>query len=246
MDLSISFGGAAIAGLLSFFSPCVLPLVPFYLCYLAGITMEEFKADGRFSTQIKRKLVLNTIFFSLGIVTIFLLMGLAASSIGQLFRDFKTELSWLAAAILSIFALHFLGLFKLSFFQSEFRISTSLTPSKFLGSYIMGLAFGFGWTPCVGPALATVLFIAADTESMMQGGLLLITYGLFMTSPFVVASFFSQAFVAIIQRNRRFMQYFEKSMGVFLLLFAALIASNNMSVISIWLIETFPNLATIG
>tara|TARA_B100001996_G_scaffold366655_1_gene337571 strand:+ start:262 stop:1002 length:741 start_codon:yes stop_codon:yes gene_type:complete len=246
MDFSISYGGAALAGLLSFFSPCVLPLVPFYLCYLAGITMEEFRNEGAFSNTIRKKLLLNTVFFSLGIVTIFMMMGLAASTIGQIFREYRSELSILAAIILTIFAIHFLGLLKFSFLYREFRISSSLAPSRFLGSYVMGLVFGFGWTPCVGPALAAVLFIAADKDSLLQGALLLATYGIFMTFPFVLASLFSQPFLSLVQRNRSSLAYLEKSMGVFLLVFAALIASNNVSIISIWLMESFPIFAKIG
>ena len=246
MDLSIGYGSAALAGLLSFFSPCVLPLVPFYLCYLAGISMEEFRAEGNFSNSIRNKLFLNTIFFSLGIVTIFMMMGLAASTIGQIFRDFRFELSLVAALILGLFGLHFLDFFKLSILYREFRVTSSLAPSRGFGSYVMGLAFGFGWTPCVGPALATVLFIAADKNSLLHGALLLLTYGLFMTAPFMLASFFSKPFIAIVQRNRGFMGYLEKAMGGFLLIFAVLIASNNVSIISIWLIETFPILSKIG
>ena len=110
----------------------------------------------------------------------------------------------------------------------------------------MGLAFGFGWTPCVGPALATVLFIAADKNSLLHGAFLLFTYGFFMTIPFILASFFTQPFLSVIKRNKKFMNYFEKSMGVFLLIFAFLIVSNNMSVISFWLLETFPSFTVIG
>ena len=110
----------------------------------------------------------------------------------------------------------------------------------------MGLAFGFGWTPCVGPALATVLFIAADKDSLLHGALLLLTYGLFMTIPFILASLFSQPFILMVQRNRALMGHLEKIMGVFLLIFAALIASNNVSIISIWLIESFPIFSQIG
>lgn len=246
MDLSISYGGAALAGLLAFFSPCILPLVPFYLCYLAGMSIEEFKSEGTLSSKLRRKLTLNAVFFSLGIVTIFMMMGLAASTIGQIFREFQSELSIVAAIILSFFALHFLGVLKFSMLYREFRVTTSLAPSKLLGSYVMGLAFGFGWTPCIGPALATVLFIAADQESIFQGGLLLLTYGLFMTIPFILASLFSQPFILLVQKNRHLMGHFEKSMGVFLLIFAGLIASNNMSIMSIWLIETFPIFSSIG
>ena len=110
----------------------------------------------------------------------------------------------------------------------------------------MGIAFGFGWTPCVGPALATVLFIAADKNSLFHGALLLFTYGLFMTIPFMLASFFTQPFLSLIQKNKKFMNYFEKSMGVFLLIFAFLILSNNMSLLSFWLIETFPGFSNLG
>ena len=246
MDISISYSGAALAGILSFFSPCVLPLVPFYLCYLAGISMEEFRKERSVNNKLRKKLIFNTVFFSAGVILVFMLMGLAASSIGQLFRQFRPELNIIAAIILSVFALHFLGLLKFSFFYREFRLSSTIAPSKFIGSFLMGLAFGFGWTPCVGPALATVLFIAADKNSMFHGALLLFTYGFFMTIPFMIASFFTKPFLSLIQKNKKFMSYFEKSMGVFLLIFAFLIVSNNMSLISFWLIETFPGFSTLG
>ena len=246
MEIGISYGGAALAGILSFFSPCVLPLVPFYLCYLAGISMEEFRTEGVFSNKLRKKLTLNTVFFSAGIIFVFMMMGLAASSLGQLFRQYRPELNIIAGAILTIFALHFLGLLKFSFFYREFRVESKISPTKFIGSFLMGLAFGFGWTPCVGPALATVLFIAADKNSLLHGALLLLTYGFFMTIPFILASFFTQPFLSIIQKNKKFMYYFEKSMGVFLLVFAFLIVSNNMSVISFWLLETFPSFTVIG
>ena len=172
-----------------------------------------------------------------------MMMGLVASSLGQLFRQYRPELNVIAGAILTIFALHFLGLLKFSFFYREFRVESKISPTKFIGSFLMGLAFGFGWTPCVGPALATVLFIAADKNSLLHGALLLLTYGFFMTIPFILASFFYTTIsINYTKKNKKFMYYFEKSMGVFLLVFAFLIVSNNMSVISFWLLETFPAL----
>ena len=184
----ISFAGAALAGLLSFFTPCILPMVPFYLCYMAGISMSELRGDGEIAPGAQRRLIISAVFFALGVSTIFVLLGMGATAIGQTFGQWKEPLSYVAAAILLVFGLHFLGVIKIGFLYREAKIESTAEPTTLIGAYVMGLAFGFGWTPCVGPALASILMIASGMGDIWRGGLLLLVYGLAMTAPFVIAA----------------------------------------------------------
>ena len=217
MDIGISYGGAALAGILSFFSPCVLPLVPFYLCYLAGISMEEFRTEGVFSNKLRKKLTLNTVFFSAGIIFVFMMMGLAASSLGQLFRQYRPELNVIAGAILTIFALHFLGLLKFSFFYREFRVESKISPTKFIGSFLMGLAFGFGWTPCIGPILGSILALASTEDNINRGILLLFFYSMGLAIPFILSGYLLQKFLVVSKNIKKKMSIIVKTGGILLL-----------------------------
>ncbi len=242
MGLSVSFGGAALAGLLSFLSPCILPMVPFYLCYMAGISMQELKGDGTavaLAPGAQRRLVLSATAFALGVTTIFVLLGLGATAVGSAFLAWKAQLSWLAAAVLLVFGLHFLGILRLPFLYREARLDAKTDPATVFGAYVMGLAFCFGWTPCVGPALAAILFVASGTGNLLHGGALLLVYGLAMTLPFILASLFARPFLAWVARNRRYLGYVEKVMGVMLILFAVLIATDSVNYISDFLVRHF-------
>jgi cytochrome c-type biogenesis protein len=239
MNFDISYGGAAIAGILSFLSPCILPMVPFYLCYMAGISMQELRNDGGIAPGAQRRLVVSAVAFALGVTTIFVLLGLGATALGQAFIAWKNQLSWVAAAVLLVFGLHFLGIIRVPFLYREARIEAKTEPSSIIGAYVMGLAFGFGWTPCVGPALAAILFVASGTGNLWHGGSLLLVYGLAMTLPFIVAALFAQPFLRWVGRNRRYLGYVEKVMGAMLVLFAVLIATNSVSYISDFLIRNF-------
>ncbi len=242
----VSFGGAIIAGLLSFFSPCVLPIVPFYLCYMAGISMSELRDDGALAPHAHRRLIISSFVFALGVTTIFVLLGLSATALGQVFRQWKQELAYGAAAMLTVFGLHFLGILKIPLLYREAKVESSADPKTLVGSYLMGLAFGFGWTPCVGPALAAILMIAGGMRDPVQGGLLLATYGFAMTLPFVFAAIFAKPFLGWLQRNRRYLGYAEKAMGVMLIIFAALIATNSMNIIANFMLEYIPWFKNIG
>lgn len=239
--LDISFAGAAFAGLLSFFTPCILPMVPFYLCYMAGISMSELRADDGISQGAQRRLIVSSVFFAAGVTTIFVLLGMGATSIGQAFADWKQPLSYVAAAVLLIFGLHFLGVVRIGLLYREAKIESEMAPTTALGAYVMGLAFGFGWTPCVGPALAAILFIASGMGDVWHGGLLLLVYGLGMTAPFVVAALFSGPFLSWTARHRDKMQHVEKVMGAMLIIFAILIVTGTVNVIGQWMLETFPS-----
>ncbi|MGH1367341.1 MAG: cytochrome c biogenesis CcdA family protein [Maritimibacter sp.] len=242
----ISYGGAGIAGVVAFFTPCILPMVPFYLSYMAGISMTELRSDGKIAPGAQRRLVSSAFFFALGVTTIFGLMGLGATAAGQAFAQWKEVLSYVAALIIFVFGLHFLQVVHIPFLMREARLQSKMDPSTIAGAYMMGLAFGFGWTACVGPVLTTILMIAAMKDTLVQGASLLIVFGLGMTLPFVVAAVFAKPFLAFMAKNRKYMPLVEKVMGVMLIVFAILIATGSVNVISNWLIETFPVFGRMG
>ncbi|MEE9454812.1 MAG: cytochrome c biogenesis protein CcdA [Paracoccaceae bacterium] len=247
MVFDISYWGAALAGILSFFSPCILPIVPFYLCYMAGISIQELNEEEQISAGAKRRLIWSSVFFAAGVVTIFVTLGLIATSLGQVFRQYFDELSWVAAGILFIFGLHFLGVLKISMLYREARVdSSNIKPASYVGSYLIGLAFGFGWTPCVGPALAAILYMAGQSDSLVHGAGLLFIYGTAMTTPFILAAIFSGPFLRWVQRNRKYMGHVEKVMGGFLILFAILIVTGKIPAIAQFLLDAFPTLFTYG
>lgn len=242
----ITYAGAALAGLLSFFTPCILPMVPFYLCYMAGISMTELRGDGTISTGAQRRLVLSSVMFALGVTSIFMLLGLGATAIGQTFGQWKQPLSYVAAAILFVFGLHFLGVLRIPILYREAKIESTAEPKSVFGAYVMGLAFGFGWTPCVGPALASILMIASGMGDLLRGTLLLMVYGLAMTAPFIVAALFAKPFLSWMARNRKYLGHVEKVMGAMLIVFAILIATNTVNLIANLMLEWFPSFGSIG
>lgn len=243
--LDISFGGAALAGLLSFLSPCILPMVPFYLSYMAGLSVRELRDGGTIAPGARGRLVVQALAFALGVTTIFVLLGLGATALGRGFAQWKEPLSYVAAAILIVFGLHFLGVFRIGFLYREARVDSTANPRTLAGAYVMGLAFGFGWTPCVGPALAAILMVASGMGDLWRGGMLLLIYGLSMTLPFVLAAFFAGPFLGWVARHRALMGHVEKAMGVMLVVFGILIATNSVNLIADWMIRTFDWSATL-
>lgn len=243
--LEISFGGAALAGLLSFFSPCILPMVPFYLSYMAGLSAAELREGEVISLGARRRLMVQALAFALGVTSIFVLLGLGATALGRVFLEWREVLSWAAAAVLIVFGLHFLGVLRIGLLYREARVQSGARPTTLVGAYVMGLAFGFGWTPCVGPALAAILMVAGGMGEVWRGGALLLVYGLAMTLPFVVAALFAGPFLGFVARHRRLMGYVEKAMGVMLILFGLLIATNSVNLIADWMIRNFDWSATL-
>ena len=244
--LDMSYLGAAFAGILSFFTPCVLPMVPFYLCYMAGVSMAELHGHKEIPEGAQKRLILSAIAFAFGVTTIFVLLGMGATALGQVFAQWKQQLSYVAAGILALFGLHFMGVLHIPLFHREARIQSDSKPSTMLGAYVMGLAFGFGWTPCVGPALASILMIASGMGDIWRGGLLLFVYGMAMTTPFVVAALFAKPFLGWMARNRKYLGHVEQVMGAMLILFAILIATNSVNYIAQWLIDHVPSLVKLG
>jgi cytochrome c-type biogenesis protein len=237
--MDISYSGAALAGILSFLSPCILPMVPFYLSYMAGLSVRELQGGGQISSQARARLVLQAALFALGVTTIFVLLGLGATALGTLFLQWREVLSWAAGGALILFGLHFLGLLRIGLFYREARIQAQPKATTILGAYAMGLAFGFGWTPCVGPALAAILMVASGMGDPLRGGLLLAVYGLSMTLPFVIAALFAAPFLGWLARHRAMMGTVEKAMGAMLIVFGLLIATNSVNLIGAWMIANF-------
>ncbi|MCK0119385.1 cytochrome c biogenesis protein CcdA [Loktanella sp. F6476L] len=244
--LDVTFLGAAMAGLLSFFTPCVLPMVPFYLCYMAGLSMNELRDDTDIPAGAQRRLIISAIFFALGVTTIFVLLGMGATALGQVFGAWRDALTYVAAGLLFVFGLHFLGVVRIPLLYREAKIESTAEPTTIIGAYLMGLAFGFGWTPCVGPALAAILMVASGMGDVWRGGLLLFVYGLAMTAPFIIAALFARPFLGWVQRNRKYMVHVEKVMGAMLILFAILIATNSVNYIAQWMINVFPAFTNFG
>jgi len=244
--LDISLWGAALAGLLSFFTPCILPMVPFYLSYMGGLSMAELRDEGGINPGAQRRLLVSSVMFALGVTSVFVLLGMGATALGQLFGQYLDSLSYVAAAILVVFGLHFLGVIKVPLLYREARMESSAEASTVLGAYLMGLAFGFGWTPCVGPALASILMIASGMGDIWRGGMLLFVYGISMTAPFIVAALFAKPFLGWVNRNRAVFAWVEKGMGVMLILFAILIATGGVNLIAEAMIRWFPSFLTLG
>lgn len=242
--LDISFAGALLAGILSFLSPCILPIVPFYLGYMAGVGIGQISADGTVAAGVRRRAVLASLFFAAGIVTVFVALGASASLAGQMLREWFGVLRWVAAGIIFVMGLHFLGVLRIGLLYRQFRADAGDTANVSLpGAYVIGLAFAFGWTPCVGPVLAAILMTAAGAESAGRGAALLLTYGIGMTAPFVLAAMFIGPFMTWMNGFRRHLPLIEKAMGLLLIVFAVLIATETMNYIANWMLTYWP---TIG
>ncbi|WP_346895927.1 cytochrome c biogenesis protein CcdA [uncultured Roseibium sp.] len=242
--LDISVGAAFLAGLLSFVSPCVLPIVPPYLCYLAGVSVDELKGETA-TAATSRRIIFSSIAFVLGFATVFVALGATASVIGQTIAQYFDTLAIVAGAIIIVMGLHFLGVFRIALLFREARVQVQRKPAGLVGAYIIGLAFAFGWTPCVGPVLAAILFMAGTTDPA-QGSLLLLVYALGIGLPFILAAAFASQFLGWASRFRKHMGTVEKIMGGFLVLTGLLFITGKMSDISYWLLETFPAFQQVG
>ena len=244
--MDISYAGAFFAGLLSFLSPCILPIVPFYLSYLAGIGMNQISADAQIDRRTRTRAVIAALFFAAGVITIFMGLGAAATVFGQAVREYFDVLRWIAAAIIIVMGLHFLGVIRIGILYRQLRADVGDTSgTTFLGAYVIGLAFAFGWTPCVGPVLAAILFMAGGADTATDGAMLLFVYGVGMTAPFVLAALFIAPFMRWMSKFRKNLGIVEKIMGAMLVVFGILIATNTMNYIAQWMLEVGPDIGVL-
>ena len=241
---NVSIPAALIAGLVSFLSPCVLPLVPPYLIYLTGATIEHVENKEPASAS-KRAIMMSALLFVLGFSTVFVALGASASLIGGLIRAWSAELSILAGIVIIIMGLHFLGLTRIGLLMREGRL-TAPKPVGLWGAYVMGLAFAFGWTPCIGPILAAILSIAAAEATVTKGAGLLAVYSAGLGIPFLIAALMIEQFSALFARMKGQLVNVERAMGVLMVITGIGFLTGAVSNVSIWLLETFPALQTIG
>ena len=246
MIQDVTIIGAAFAGVLSFVSPCVLPLVPPYLGFLAGVSLEELSGSEEDNSAATRRVFFSSLFFVLGFSTVFVLLGATASFLGQFIRSYLEYFGYIAGVAIIIMGLHFLGVFRIGLLYREARVHVEKRPAGPGGAYLIGLAFGFGWTPCVGPILAAILFVAGTEDTVGQGALLLSAYAVGLGVPFLVAALFAGPFLKFMKRFRAHMGAVEKTMGGVLVLTGVLFLTGQMEVFSYWLLETFPAFQYIG
>jgi cytochrome c-type biogenesis protein len=240
----VSFPAALIAGLISFLSPCVLPLVPPYLIYLTGATIEHVAHEETTSAS-KRAVMVSAVMFVLGFSTVFVALGASASLIGALIRAWSAELSVVAGIVIILMGLHFLGLTRIGFLMREGRLPIP-KPVGLWGAYVMGLAFAFGWTPCIGPILAAILSVAAAEATVAKGASLLAVYSAGLGIPFLLAAFMVEQFSSLFARMKRHLATVERAMGVLMVITGIGFLTGAVSSVSIWLLETFPGLQNFG
>lgn len=244
MTSNVTFFGTFVAGVLSFASPCVLPLVPPYLAFIAGASLDELSGHG--DAGARRRVFAASLAFVAGFSTVFVALGASASVFGQLIRAHMNTLAIAAGIAIIVMGLHFLGAFRIPLLYREARVQVDRKPAGPIGAYVIGLAFGFGWTPCIGPVLAAILGVAASRETVGQGAALLAVYAAGLGVPFLIAAAFSAPFMSLMRRFRAHMGLVEKITGALLVATGIAFLTGGIERLSFWLIETFPVLSTIG
>ena len=232
---------AFLAGVISFLSPCVLPIVPPYLAYMSGISLSE-ATDNNKAVSI----FLPAVFFVLGLSTVFLILGFTASALGTVFLSYQDTLITISGILVMGFGLHFLGILRIGFLEREARFDASSQNGSAFGAYVLGLAFAFGWTPCIGPQLASILTLAASEGSVARGTTLLGVYALGLGVPFLLVALFLSRLSATLTWLKRHMQIIERLMGLLLWTIGLMMLTGGFADFSFWILDTFPSLANLG
>ena len=233
------------AGVISFLSPCVLPLVPGYISYVAGRSVAEGGGNGG-ALALRIPAVGLSCCFVLGFTTVFVLLGASATALGQLLLSYRYELNLVGGAVVIVFGLFVLGAFRPFWLQRDFRVNIALPGGRPVAAYVLGLAFAFGWTPCIGPILGAILTVSAGTATVGQGVALLAIYSLGLGVPFLVAALFTHGLAARFSGMRRTGRILQIVAGAVMILMGVAMITGRLSEFAYWLLETFPGLANIG
>ncbi|MFC1513417.1 cytochrome c biogenesis CcdA family protein [candidate division KSB1 bacterium] len=240
----ISIFAAFIAGVISFISPCVLPLVPAYISIMSGVSLDEIR--GGESKRVKAKVLLSSISFILGFSLVFVLLGASATFIGKFLFQQQLLFRIIAGSVIIIFGLHLTGIFKIKFLLYEQRINKQSSKAGMISTFFIGMAFAFGWSPCLGPILAAILGIAATKETVGQGILLLSFYSLGLGIPFFLTALATDYFIGVFNKIKKHMRMIEIISGVFLIVIGLLIIFDFFTVIASYATKWFPFLTNIG
>jgi len=244
--IEVTLAGALIAGLLSFLSPCVLPLVPAYLSYISGVSVNELRQQNERAALIRRHALAQSLWFVSGFSLVFIALGATATLLGQWLMGHMELLGKIAGTIIVVFGLHYTGIIRIPLLMMEARFEADGVNAKHgLGALVLGSAFAFGWTPCVGPILGAILAVAGVQSEMMHGIILLLVYSLGLAIPFLLAALATDSFLRWSQGFKRYLAVIEKISGMLLIIVGVLIFIGSFSMISSWLIQWFPALADI-
>ena len=225
----IGYITAFLGGLLSFLSPCVLPLIPSYVSFITGISLEDFKTGDK--TRIRKLTLINSFSFVVGFSTVFILLGVSSSFVGRLFAVYYDHIRIIGGIIIIVFGLYVMGIFKLNFLASEKRVHLQSKPRGHFGSFIVGLTFGAGWTPCIGPILGSILLIASTTGSAMQGFKLLLVYSLGLAIPFMATSLAINSFLSNFKVIQRYMKLIMILSGLLLIGFGIILLTDKVYIL---------------
>ena len=237
--MSFNLTLAFFAGLLSFLSPCVLPLIPGYISYISGQNLNELAVN-------KKNVLLKSIFFSLGFSFVFIIFGATASLLGKVFITYSNELRIIAGLIIILFSLQFIGIIKLNILNKEKKYYTKRFNNNLFFPILVGAAFGFGWTPCIGPVLGSILALAAVEETFYKSILLLIFYSLGLAIPFILSGYAMNRFLIVSKNLKKLMPVITKTGGSILLITGLLILTNQLQVLGYYILEIFPILSNLG
>lgn len=228
---NISIFGALIAGFLSFLSPCVLPLIPSYITYITGLSFSDLQAEHP-SHKVRQQTVIHSLCFIAGFTFIFVLLGASATFIGSFLQSHMTALQRIGGALIIIFGIHVTGIFDIGFLLGEKRLAIHRKPAGFLGSFVVGIGFAAGWTPCIGPILASILMVAATENTIYRGIFLLLAYSMGLAIPFFLSALALHQFLILFKRFKKYIRIFEVFTGAFLIIVGILIFTNKLSMFS--------------
>ncbi|WP_419661607.1 CcdA: cytochrome c-type biogenesis protein [Desulfosarcina variabilis str. Montpellier] len=227
---SISYSAALVAGLLSFFSPCILPLIPAYFTFITGFSLDELTGVQR--TGVRIRIILSTLSYILGFSTIFILMGASASFVGGAIFQYRDWIRIVGGVAIILFGIHMTGLFRFRALEFERRLHLQKKPLPFIGTFIVGMAFGAGWSPCIGPLLGSILIVASNQDTVGQGIGLLSVYAAGLAIPFLVLSIFIDSLIILIKKVSWSIKYINVTAGVLLLIIGLLLVTNQLNLIS--------------